>query len=245
MRYPFVLLDVGETMVGPATSFGTVYAEVLSTLGKDLPAAELERCMRETWQEYDRLIPAGTDRYAHFPDGEREYWLRFTSSTLRRALGAEPREEFASEMLDGLREAFRAAAVWQVYPDVVPALRELRSAGVRMGVVSNWDSNLPRLLDKLRLAEYFETCAVSHLEGIEKPDPELFRRAQHRLGAPSEKSLYVGDLPELDLAGAKAAGMDCVLVDRKGRLDAAYRSLDSLERLPQIARDGLDGSALA
>lgn len=244
MRYPFVLLDVGETMVGPARSFGAVYAEVLSTLGKDLPAAELERCMRETWQEYDRLIPAGADRYAHFPGGEQEYWLRFTGRTLHRALGAAPPQELTREMLNGLREAFRAASVWQVYPDVVPALRALRTAGVRMGVVSNWDSNLPRLLDKLHLAEYFDTCAVSHLEGIEKPDPELFRRAQRRLGASSNESLHVGDLPELDLAGAQAAGIDCLLVDRKGNLDSAYRPLGSLERLPLIARDGLDGSAL-
>jgi putative hydrolase of the HAD superfamily len=244
MRYPFVLLDVGETMVGPARSFGAVYAEVLSSLGEELPEAELERCMRETWREYDRLVPAGADRYAHFPGGEREYWLRFTASTLRKALGAEPTKELANDMLNGLREAFRSASVWQVYSDVVPALRALRKAGVSMGVVSNWDSNLPRLLDKLHLTEYFDACAVSHLEGIEKPDPELFRCALRSLGAPSENSLHVGDLPELDLAGANAAGVDCVLVDRKGRLDATHRPLSSLEKLPVIAREGLDGSTL-
>jgi putative hydrolase of the HAD superfamily len=245
MRYPFVLMDVGETMIGPTESFGAVYADVLSDLGMELPATELERCMRATWLEYNQLIPAGTDRYAHFPGGEREYWFRFTRSTLQKAIAADPAEDLVLTMLDGLRKAFRAASAWKVYPDVVPALRALRAASVRMGVVSNWDSNLPRLLDKLRLAEYFDAIGVSHFEGIEKPEPELFQRVLRRLGAAPEMSLYVGDLPEVDFAGATAAGMDCLLVDRRDQLDAVYRPLESLDALPRIARRGLEGLPLS
>ena len=65
------------------------------------------------------------------------------------------------------------------------------------------------------LASRFDTIAVSHLEGIEKPAPEIFLRALRRLGVPPEEALHVGDVPELDEAGAKAAGIACVIVDRR------------------------------
>ena len=98
--------------------------------------------MRETWRELDRAIPPGSDRYAHYPGGEREYWMRFTRSTLEKASRGEVPEPFVGKVLDRLAEAFRALSVWRIYPDVIPALEGLQAAGVRMGVVSNWDSNL-------------------------------------------------------------------------------------------------------
>jgi len=87
----------------------------------------------------------------------------------------------------------------------------------------------------LDLAAYFDEVVVSHLEGIEKPDPRIFRRVLERLAMRPEDAVYVGDVPELDLVGARAAGIDAVLIDRKGRIDAALCPLDDLSALPSIA----------
>jgi putative hydrolase of the HAD superfamily len=240
MRYSVVLLDVGETLVGPSGSFGAIYARVLEQMGRDSSGDLLERCLREVWAEQDRIVPPGSDRYAHYPGGEREYWFRFARNTLERAFGEPVEEAFVLEVLERLRVAFRDRDAWKVYPDVVPALQGLREDGVRLGVVSNWDSRLPTLLEELGLTEYFEALGVSHLEGVEKPDPDLFRRVLQRLGAAPEEALHVGDVPALDLAGAKAAGVDAVLVDRKGTLDRAYPALADLVDLPSIARGRRD-----
>jgi putative hydrolase of the HAD superfamily len=238
VRYPVVLLDVGETLIAPRGSFGAVYAKVLDVLGVRIPDGALESALRETWAELDRLIPRGEDRYAWFPGGEREYWTRFTRNTLEKASGEEVEEPFVATVLAKLAEAFRAREVWRVYPDVRPALEALLDAGVRIGVVSNWDSNLPRLLDRLGLARYFEVVGVSHLEGVEKPAPELFRRVLDRMGAAAGEALHVGDVPELDIAGANAAGVDGLLVDRKGKLDPPHAAVADLGSLPAIARNG-------
>jgi putative hydrolase of the HAD superfamily len=240
MRYTVVLLDVGETLIGPRESFGTVYASVLEDMGVKLPADVLERALRKTWREMERLIPAGMDRYAHFPGKEREYWMRFTEKTLEKASSARVRRSFVADVLSGLAEAFRARAAWKVYPDVVPALEALQTAGVRMSVVSNWDSNLPRLLERLDLDRFFEVIGVSHLEGIEKPDPRFFLHILKRMGALKEEALHVGDVPELDIAGADAAGLDSLLVDRTGSHSGGPgRAVPDLKDLPLIAVEGL------
>jgi len=108
--------------------------------------------------------------------------------------------------------------------------------GVRLAVVSNWDSRLPQVLEMLELTAYFEQVAVSHLEGVEKPDPQIFHRVLERMDIGPQGAVHVGDVPELDLDGARAAGIDGVLVDRKGKIDASLKTLDDLSTLPQIAR---------
>jgi len=236
MRYPVVLLDVGETLVGPRESFGAVYARVLASLGLEIPGPFLERCLRQVWDEMDRLVPRGTDRYGYFPGGEDEYWFRFAKGTIERAARRTVSEGFVRETLEHLRRAFRDAGAWKVYADVIPALVELRAAGARLGIVSNWDSRLPRLLERLGLAPFFEAVGVSHLEGIEKPDPELFHRVLGRLEARPDQALHVGDVPELDLEGARAAGLDAALVDRRGKLDGTYPAMKDLGQLPDLVR---------
>jgi putative hydrolase of the HAD superfamily len=94
------------------------------------------------------------------------------------------------------------------------------------------------LLDRLGLGSWFDTIVVSHLEGLEKPRPELFLRAVARMAGTPGEALHVGDIPELDGAGAAAAGIKSVLVDRRSRLDAEHRALSDLSTLPAIVRDG-------
>ena len=62
----------------------------------------------------------------------------------------------------------------------------------------------------------------SHLEGVEKPDPEIFRRALERLRVEAQRAVYVGDIYSIDALGARAAGITPVIVDPTG----TYRELD-------------------
>ena len=239
MRYSFVLFDAGETLISPRESFGAVYTRVLQAMGHPggtVGAERMELCLRETWAKMENEVPRGADRYSHFPGGEQGYWFRFAEGTLARATGRPPEKELVLDLVEELGRAFREPSEWRVFPDVLPALRALREEGFRLAVVSNWDSRLPGLLEDLRLAERFDTIVVSHLEGVEKPDPELFRRALRNLGAPPEKALHVGDLPGVDLDGARAAGIDAVLLDRRGRFGGRLPALPDLGGLLPIAR---------
>ncbi|HJQ98753.1 MAG TPA: HAD-IA family hydrolase [Candidatus Polarisedimenticolaceae bacterium] len=232
VRYPIVLFDAGDTLIGPRESFGAVYARVLKTLGVDLPVKDLERGLRTGWAEFNRNHEPGKDRYSTYPGGEAEYWLYFIERTLQHTPGGPFPANLPRNALEPLRNAFRDPHAWLVFPDVAPALDELRSMGVRMGVVSNWDSRLPGLLEDLGLARYFDAVAVSGLEGIEKPNPEIFLRAVGRLGGTPATTLHVGDIPELDEAGARAAGLASILIDRRGQLGRPG-TISELTELPR------------
>ncbi len=234
-RYPFVLFDVGQTLVGPVDSYGAVYHRVLAGLGVEAQASALDRAIRDASAEIARRVPPGGDRFALYGDGESGFWRRFVCEVLERATGRVADDALAGRALGGLWEEFGQKSAWRVFDDVVPTLRELRDAGIRLGVVSNWDSRLPRLLELLDLAGYFETLAVSHIEGVEKPDPALFHRALERLGATPEQALHVGDMEIFDIAGARAAGIDAVLVDREGLADGDRTVVRDLKEIPAIA----------
>ena len=242
MRYPFLLFDAGETLFGPRESWGTVYARVLRPLGVERSPEHFDEAIRWVWQELERQVPRGTDRYAQFDGGEDGYWRRFASGAIGHALGRPIDGRLVETALPLLRAAFREPAVWRVYPEVRETLATLRFLGARLAIVSNWDSRLPYLLDLLDLDDLADAVVVSHLVGVEKPDPRIFRIAMERIGADPARTLHVGDAPECDLEGARAAGVDALLVDRRGRLDPSYRALRDLRGVVEIASAAADAS---
>jgi len=127
-------------------------------------------------------------------------------------------------------------------PDALPALDALAAAGHRLAIVSNWDYDLPAELARLGIADRFEAVAVSAALGVGKPRPEIFRHALDLLGVAPEEAVHCGDQPDRDCAGAHAAGVTAILVDRAGRFpDAACPRISALTDLPPaIAR--LDGA---
>jgi putative hydrolase of the HAD superfamily len=92
--------------------------------------------------------------------------------------------------------------------DAIATLEALRTSGKKLAVVTNgpveWQS---RKLATLGLDGYFDEVLISEAEGISKPDPRIFARAAERCGVDSSEALFVGDHPEFDIAGARAAGM--------------------------------------
>lgn len=113
------------------------------------------------------------------------------------------------------------------------ALDGVRALGLRAACVSNADGRAEAHLVRAGLREGLEFVLDSSREGVEKPDPEIFRRACARLGVAPERSLYVGDIRSVDEVGAAAAGMHFVLLDAFG--DYAGEStphIPSIDRLP-------------
>ena len=107
--------------------------------------------------------------------------------------------------------------------------------GARLAAVSNWDSRLPRLLDALGIASHLDAVVVSSREGREKPDPAVFLAALERIGGNAGSTLHVGDRVDLDVRGARGAGIDAVLVDRTGARPGSIRDFGAL---PAIVAGG-------
>jgi HAD superfamily hydrolase (TIGR01509 family) len=107
--------------------------------------------------------------------------------------------------------------LWEdVMEGVRPSLARLRAAGLRLAAVSNANGTLRVLFDRLGFTPAFDVILDSQVEGVEKPDPRLFRLALERLGEPAEAALHVGDFYNVDVVGARAAGIRPILVDEAG-----------------------------
>ena len=154
---------------------------------------------------------------------------------LRDALGIEDVE------LNLVREAMLAALHFEAFPDAAPALRELRSGGLRLVAASNWDSSLPEVLERTGLAPLLDGVVSSAAAGAAKPDARLFEAALELAGVAPADALHVGDRPDNDVEGAHALGMRAVLIARDGHGTPATPGvsvISTLAELPALVFDG-------
>ena len=117
------------------------------------------------------------------------------------------------EVRECLRQMHGERHLWcSVHEHTHGALARLRAAGLRLGIVSNGDGRVDQALSAAGLREYFDVVIDSSVFGTEKPDPAIFWAALEALDVAPEEALYVGDLYDVDVVGARAAGMDAVLL---------------------------------
>jgi putative hydrolase of the HAD superfamily len=154
------------------------------------------------------------------------------------------RDRCATAMMDALalpgldhataRRAMLGALEFEPFPDVGPTLRELRDGGLRLVVVSNWDCSLSDWLGPIGLLELVDDVVTSAVVGLAKPDPAPFRRGLEVAGVDAAEALHVGDSPENDVAGARAAGIRAVLLSRAGQAPSGVEAIRSLDQLPSL-----------
>jgi putative hydrolase of the HAD superfamily len=206
-----VTLDSTGTLIA-CPAMGEIYSEVLARHGVAVSAADVRRVFPVVWKELDCLTPAGRDRFVSFEGGSRGFWSRLLERVCELLDASAPGKFAAAELF----HRFALPAAWVVYPDAVPALEAMRSLGLRLAVVSNFDERLPELLAGLDLARRVDLVVPSSSIGLAKPNPKLFTHALARLGVEPRAALHVGDHRLEDVEGAQAAGMEAVLLDRAG-----------------------------
>ena len=131
-------------------------------------------------------------------------------------------------------DTMMASIRFRAYPDAAPALADLHSRGLRLVCVSNWDVSLTEVLARCGLGDLLDGVVTSAGSGSRKPDPVIFSQALEIAGCGADEAVHVGDTREEDLAGAEAAGIRALLIDRDGGGDIA--SLAEVEAALQGGR---------
>lgn len=150
------------------------------------------------------------------------------AEAMRAAIGRDE-VDFAT-----VRAAMLEALEFEAFPDVVPALTELRGRGLRLVVVSNWDCSLPRWLDGAGVGGLIDGAVSSAVVGAAKPATAVFEAGLELAGCSAAEAVHVGDSLENDVEGARAAGLRAILIQRCGTPPAEVEAVRSLLELPAV-----------
>lgn len=199
-RPKLLLLDAGNTVVFLDHA---AVAEAARDEGVKLDGETLLRAEPAAKRRYEAALQSGVSHEGG--------WHLFMRTLFEAAGVAEQLAERAARAARRFHDEFN---LWRKVPDDLPdALARAHKAGVRTAIVSNSEGMLHDLLERVGVLHLFELVVDSHFEGVRKPDPEIFRRTLTRCQVAAEDALYAGDIPQVDVDGARAAGMDAVLID--------------------------------
>ena len=224
-----IFFDAGNTLLSVYPSVGSIYAEVARSFGLDITEQEIERSFKELWNKTAPLVSNEGHRLTY--EKERDWWKYLVREVFHLHLDSMDFERF----FDTLYQRFAEADCWRVYEDVHAVLVELQNRGLKLAIISNWDSRLPALCDQLGITSFFETVVVSAIVGYEKPHPTIFQIALQETGLEPEQVLYIGDDPYLDYQAARKIGIHALHLDRYNRFpDHPDRIVSLIELLDHI-----------
>ena len=221
-----VMFDLDYTLLLPSDQFEAPgYRRTGARFGLDLdPALWPQAERRASVAVKERRLRTGS---AH-DDGLLEVIARAVIEGLG---GGDPAAVTATA--ETIMAAWSEAANFGLYEDVLPCLRRLHDAGVRVALVSNAVGHgLEDVVAHFALDDYVETTLSSSDIGLIKPAPQMFHTVLERLGVEPAAAVMVGDSVEDDVRGALACGCAAILLDRGGRYDLPLPTIRSLAELP-------------
>lgn len=225
-----VFFDAGETLIRPYPSFPDLFAEVCARRGVSVtPESVREVQERLAPHLVDLAEDTGITQPSLDPEDSRIFW----SFLYRRFL--EELDIDRPELVEDLYATFSTSASYKVFDDVLPVLAQLEEAGYRLGLISNFEGWLQNVLVEQELGESFDVSVISGLEGVEKPDPRIYRVAIERARVDPRRAVHVGDSLAMDVRPAREVGMNAILLDRAERYpDPGCPAISSLEDLPAL-----------
>ena len=212
-----VLFDLDGTLLDRASSLELFLNQQYDRFA--VPLSDIDRGI------YIRTIME-LDRHGHVPNPE-VYAL------------AQGRLHLSSELSAALLNDFKTIFPSQAIPfsGMHEMLKSLSSMSLALGLVTNGSvqSQRPKI-EALRIADYFGVLLISEEQGVRKPDPEIYRRAMRKLDSTPANTVFIGDHPEADIAGAARLGLktiwkrnDCWPAPRQ-----ADGVIDGLEEIPAL-----------
>jgi putative hydrolase of the HAD superfamily len=215
-RYDAILFDMGYTLVYFDPAVPVIGREALRALGVERTPeqvhAAIDAVWTPLWAEADRSTFAATKAQ----DAELEIQM---ARAVLQALDVDTSDTTVSAFLNAQEAWYSRPGVICPYAEVKEVLSALAEQGYRLGIVSNWSWNLRDRVAQAGLDDYFDLVWASAYAGCNKPHPLIFQQALDQMALDAWRTVYVGDSYRHDIAGARAAGIDGVLVARDGRTE--------------------------
>lgn len=229
IRCKAVFFDAEGTLFHVRGSVGEIYANIADTHGVKRDPGLLNTRFEEALTSLPRYRCAADSRKER--EAEERAWWRGIVAHVFDDLGSF--RDFEG-FFDAVYEAFAGEKGWQLYSDTLETLGFLQNLGLRMAIISNFDSRLESVTEGLGIRHFFDHLFTPGRVGAAKPDPKIFAEALKALGIGALDAVHVGDSMTGDVQGARAAGITPILLDRSNR----YRNAGDLLRIGALSEVG-------
>ncbi len=225
-----IFFDAVGTLFDVKGSVGEVYITYAKKYGVPDTKAMIQD-LNVAFKETMKSMPSpifSVNQVEKLKQCERLWWFDVVHGAFYRVGMFEGFDDFFDEVF----EAFSQPSHWELFPETMEVLAQLKTEGFELGIISNFDTRFFQLFRALGLDGFFDSVTLSSLAGAVKPAQKIFSHAldQHML-LPHE-ALHVGDDVLEDYEGAQQAGLHAVLVDRSPARPNNSRTLSGLTLLP-------------
>jgi len=224
-----IFFDAAGTLFHVKGSVGEIYSRIAVNYGIESRPDETEKLFVDAFRRKsaegiepeDAMVPEAA---------EKSWWMDIVRGVFAGRMDDLSLRAYFEEVF----EFFRSAEAWELYPETRRAMKDLRSRGLRLAIISNFDSRLFDIVDNIGIGTLLENVFISWRARAAKPDAALFREAFEGMKVAPRHALHVGDSLREDYQGARDAGLHAVLLDRRGFYTGGggiptIRSLDELK----------------
>lgn len=208
-----IFFDAVGTLFGVKGSVGEVYASLAQSFGVEAGADVLNHAFFQSFRKAPPMTFPDVD-ITTIPHREFEWWKAIAIETFDHAGVIESFTDF-DRFFDDLYALFATADPWEVYPDTLATLDYWKNQGIELGILSNFDSRIHRVVEALALSEFFSSITISTEAGAAKPDFKIFEIALKKHDCLPQAAWHVGDSYKEDYEGAKAAGLRAIWLKRR------------------------------
>ena len=218
--------DATGTLIELRAPVGDTYRQVALDFGVDLPAWRLEDAFRRVLTRAGAPRGEGATPQAR-AGNETRAWFDLIRQTFQAADSTVRFPDFEA-FAGALFETFGTATAWRIRDDADALrdwLRAIRAEGHGVGVLSNFDHRLPKILEEIEIATFFDFILTPHQLGAAKPAPAAWQAAAAALDCPVDALVYIGDDPPERLAAMRAHGVGILAVHDATGLPRGWEEL--------------------
>lgn len=236
MKPAVIFLDAVGTLFGVRGTVGEIYGCFAAQAGVMVDSHRLNQAFIESFfaapkAAFPNVVPPELYK-------QELLWWKAVAARAFQQVGALSAFTDFDAFFQILFDHFATPEPWFVYPEVPQALQKWQQQGIRLGVISNFDSRLHPVLAALELNDYFETITSSTEIGAAKPDAQVFAAALAKHQIAPQEAWHIGDSWQDDYQGAEQAGLQGVWLNRTAKKTPGltHREITDLSRLALTAQ---------
>ena len=231
-----IFFDAMGTLFDLKSSVGEIYQQFAWQYGVETDAQSLNEAFLYSYKTAPDLAFSPTKSngmtLANYSLAEQEFiwWRNVVQITFQRVEVLDQFSDF-TEFFTELYNYFSTKKPWYIYSDVVPCLKYWQQQKVSLGVISNFDTRLIKVLKALDLERFFTSITISSVAGFAKPDQNIFEIALKKHNFRAEQAWHIGDSKNEDYLGAKNMGIRAFWLNRDSYLVNIENQLPNLSSL--------------